>query len=139
MVGKIEGNSFRLHRRKYALWYRDYFVPAFWGNLESQPSGTRIEGDFHLAPYALVGMGAWLALATTMFVLLSIPAIVAIITGRKVSDGVWEEVVLPPIAVLLGLVLPRWTRWWHSEDRAIILDFLCNTLSATVDASSKAR
>jgi hypothetical protein len=138
MVGKIEGNSFRLHRRKYTLWYREYTVPAFWGSVVSQAGGTRIEGYFHLAPYGQVLRGAWLALAAAMFVLLTIPTLVDVIGGRKLgNDGAWE-IVFPPIAVLWGIVFPHWVLWWHNEDRPIIQDFLCNTLSATIEVPRKA-
>lgn len=138
IVGKVEGTAFRVQKASIHWRSASFFRPAFWGQLVSEADGTRIEGRFRLGPDGQILRGAFLALVAIMFVLLSVPALAGVIRGAKLSnDGVWA-LVFPPIGVLWGVLLPRWALWWNSEDRAVILNFLRKTLSASVQAPPRA-
>jgi hypothetical protein len=46
VLGEIVGNTFHLQKRRY---WRNDFAPHFYGEIQSDPRGTRIVGRFDLA------------------------------------------------------------------------------------------
>jgi hypothetical protein len=57
VLGEVVGNTFRLQKRRY---WRNDFAPHFYGEIQSDPAGTRVEGRFDLADWVRLFMWFWL-------------------------------------------------------------------------------
>src|ERR1700686_3413487 len=57
VLGEVLGNKFRLQKRRY---WRNDFAPYFYGEVQPEPGGTRIEGRFGLSEWVRIFMRFWL-------------------------------------------------------------------------------
>ena len=63
MVGRVEGERFRLRKRRY--WHDD-FAGQFYGRIEAQADGTRIDGYFDFPRWVHWLVRGWLVLAVVI-------------------------------------------------------------------------
>ena len=130
-LGHFRGAEFTVQKRRYS---RNDFAGIFFGELDSEPSGTRIEGYFDVPRWSKYFMRFWLA----GVVLLGIPIFWTTLSGalsgaaEMRADGMWVGLIVPPIMILFGLVLPKLGRLLGRSDERLILNHIKETLSAKI-------
>jgi hypothetical protein len=122
MLGKIQGNKFRLQKRRN---YRNSFAPFFYGQLTNDGVDTLIVGEFRIHPAAKAFMAAW-------FAFLLIFSLMAVILHPQ---GQFEAGRVPLLAVSVGMMvfgvaLVMFSRWLARGEQRAILDFLKVKLEA---------
>lgn len=131
ILGQVGENTFRLRKRRYS---RNDFAGNFYGRVEPEQGGTRIEGYFDTPRWAKYLIRIWLAgavlIGTPIFVgtLLDIATHSYHMTGDK-----WVGLVVPPALVLYGTVLPSLGRLFGKRDRQFILQHIQITLAARLE------
>lgn len=136
VVGRIDGNQFRLRKRVYS--HKDV-AEQFFGRIEAEAGGTRIVGYFDFLPWVGMFMRVWLVMA----MLISVPIFVATVfdlalgahfLAAKGSD--WVGVVVAPAFLVYALVLPKVGRYLGRGGEGYILNFLETKLGARVEGQN---
>jgi len=131
VLGAVWGNSFHLQKRRY---WRNDFSPHFYGEIQSEPAGTRIEGRFDLADWVRLFMWFWLGGVVLIGGAIFVATLSDVIAGSQLETGdAAVSLIVPPSMLLFGIVLPRVGRLLGRGDEAFILDYLQNILSARID------
>lgn len=133
VLGQVWGNSFHLQKRRY---WRNDFAPHFYGEIQSDPAGTRIEGRFDLADSVRLFMWFWLGGVVLIGGAMFVACLSDVIAGSHLVTGdARVGLIVPPAMLLFGIVLTRFGRLLGRGDETFILDHLKNTLSAQIDVS----
>jgi hypothetical protein len=133
VLGEIWGNSFHLQKRRY---WRNDFAPHFYGEIQSDPAGTRIEGYFDLADRVRLFMWFWLGGVVLIGGAIFVASVSDVMAGSHLVTGdAWTGLIVPPAMLLFGIVLPRFGRLLGRDDETFILEYLQNTLSARIDVA----
>jgi hypothetical protein len=131
LLGEIEGNSFRLRKRRYS---RNDFAGQFYARFEPELGGTKIEGFFDYPRWAKYFMRVWLAAAVVIGAPIFVMTLTDVVYGTHHMSGDLSVGLLVPLGLILfGLVLPRIGRLLGKRDERFILHFLQNTLVARMD------
>jgi|SRR5215831_488464 len=131
VLGAVWGNSFHLEKRR--LWRND-FAPSFYGKLQPEASGTRIEGRFDLADWVRFFMWFWLGGVVLIGGAVFVSSLFDYMAGgHKMTDDARIGLIVPPAMLLFGIALPRFGRLLGRDDETFILGHLQNTLSARID------
>jgi len=131
VLGAVWGNSFHVQKRRY---WRNDFALNFYGELQPEASGTRIEGRFDLADWVRLFMWFWLGGVVLIGGAIFVATLSEIIAGSQLETGdAAVSLIVPPAMLLFGIVLPRLGRLLGRSDETFILDHLQNTLSARID------
>lgn len=128
ILGRIEGNEFRLHRRRY--WHNS-FGPVLFGRITDDGKGARIEAywDTWLGPR--VFMQAWLGFAVIVGTIIFFSSITEAIHSRSVAhDNLWLGLVVPPMLVLFGFLFPRIGAVLSAHEKKYVVRLLEMTLLA---------
>jgi|ERR671922_979238 hypothetical protein len=128
ILGKIAGNEFRLHKRRY--WHNS-FGPVLFGRMTPDGRGTLIEAYWEVWKAVRIFMRIWLGLA----VLFGTPAFFVVLkcvldphcTDR---EGLWVGLIVPPALILWGFVLPRLGDAFGFHERKHVVQLLARTLVA---------
>ena len=131
VLGEVTGTTFRLQRRRY--WHND-FAPNFYGEIQTEASGSRIEAHFDVSRWVRTFMRFWLAgvvlLGGPIFVL----SVLDYFTGSHHTSGDNRiGLIVPPALVLWGFLLPRIGRWFGVGDERFLLEFVQQTLAAQIE------
>jgi hypothetical protein len=131
LLGEVGENSFKVQKRKY---YRNDFAGQFYARFAPEPGGTRIEGYFDYPRWARYFMRIWLAFA----VLVGTPILVGTLSdvvrnSHYMSGDKWVGLILPPVLVLFGTVLPKFGRLLGKRDERFMLEHIQNTLAARIE------
>lgn len=130
VLGEIRGNEFRLQKRRY---WRNDFAPQFYGRLQAEPSGTKIEGYFDLSRWVKRFMRWWLAGVVLLASPIAVLALLDMVRGsHHLSEGSspWVGVLVPPGMIVFGILLPKFGRLMGHPEESFILGFLERTLAA---------
>jgi hypothetical protein len=128
ILGKFGEGVFRLQKRRH--WHND-FSPYFYGRIESEQGGTKIEGYFDAARWAKLFMRIWLAAAVVFGVPIFALTLFDVATGSHyVSGDTWVGLLVPPGLVAFGILLPKLGRLLSRPEERAILEYLQNTLAA---------
>jgi hypothetical protein len=126
ILGRIEGNDFRLYRRRY--WHNS-FGPVLFGRMTSDGPGTSIEGYWEMWRSVRVFMRIWLAFATLIGTPLFFSVLKCAISDRCTDrENLWVGLVVPPALVLWGLLLPRIGQALSFHERKHVIELLERTL-----------
>ena len=122
MLGKIQGNKFRLQKRRN---YRNSFAPFFYGQFTNDGADTLIVGEFRMHPATRVFMAVW-------FAFLLIFSLVAVILPPQDQ---FEAGRVPLLAtsigmMVFGIALVLFSRRLASGEQKAFLDFLKVKLEA---------
>lgn len=132
VLGEVWGNSFHLQKRR--RFSRNDFAPNFYGELQPEAGGTRIEGRFQMADWVQFFMWFWLGGVVLIGGAMFVACVSDVMAGSHLVTGdAWIGIIVPPSMLLFGIVLPRFGRMLGRGDEAFILDHLQNTLSARID------
>ena len=131
LLGEVGEKTFKLQKRKY---YRNDFAGQFYARFAPEPGGTRIEGYFDYPRWARYFMRIWLAFA----VLVGTPIFVGTLSdvvrnSYYVSGNKWVGLIVPPVLVLVGTVLPKVGRLLGKGDERFMLEHIQNTLAARIE------
>jgi len=130
-LGDVGEDSFKVQKRKY---YRNDFAGQFFARFAAEPGGTRIEGYFDYPRWARYFMRIWLALA----VLVGTPIFVGTLTDRVtgshyMSGDNWVGLIVPPMLMLFGTMLPKFGRLLGKSDERFMLEHIQNMLAARIE------
>ena len=128
ILGKIAGNQFRLHKRRY--WHNS-FGPALFGRVMPDGRGTLIEAYWEVWKAVRVFMRIWLAFVV-LFSAPLFPSALKCAMGYKctIQGDYWVGVIVPPALVLFGVLLPRIGSALGFHERKEIAGLLERTLVA---------
>jgi len=105
IVGRIGGNEFRLHKRRY--WHNS-FGPVLFGRVTSHGRGSLVEGYWGMARWTRMFMRVWIIFAIVVGTPILFDSLKCMgSAGCKVRGDWWIGVAVPPALVLWGLLLPR--------------------------------
>lgn len=128
ILGRIAGNEFRLHKRRY--WHNS-FGPVLYGRVVPSDGGTSIEAYWDMWPAVRLFMRIWFVLVALMglpILVLSIRE--AISKGFVRGDDLWVGLIVPPALMLWGVLLPRLGAALGFHERKHIVQLLERTLLA---------
>lgn len=132
-LGKVGENTFRLQKRRH---WRNDFAPRFYGQIQPEPGGTKIEGYFDVARWAKLFMRLWLAAAVALGAPVFVLTLLDVTMGsRNISGDTWVGLVVPPALVAFGILLPKLGRLLGRAEERAILEHLQNTLAARLEDS----
>jgi hypothetical protein len=136
ILGRIAGNEFRLHKRRY--WHNG-FGPVLYGRVRSDGQGAVIEAYWDMAPVARASMQIWLIFAGLIGALIFFRSLMQLL-GRKtpVYENLWIGLVVSPAMILFGLYLPRLGAQLSFHERKHVLELLNRALVAA-EARFRAR
>jgi len=128
VVGRIEGNEFRLHERRY--WHNS-FGPVLFGRITADGRGSLIEAYWEMWRSVRIFMRIWLGFAVLMGAPIFLYSLNCAIS-RKCSDqeALWLGLIVPLGLVLWGLLLPRLGAALSFHERKHIVELLERTLVA---------
>ena len=131
ILGEVCMNTFRLQKRRIS---RNDFAGHFYGTIEPEPGGTRIEGYFAAPRWARYFMRIWIAFAVICGVPIFVSSLRDALTNqRELGDDLWVGLVVPPLPILVGTLLPRVTQRFGRGDRRTIIEFVRQIAAAKVD------
>jgi hypothetical protein len=131
ILGEVNGNSFRLRKRRYS---RNDFAGQFYARFEAELGGTKIEGFFDYSRWAKYFMRVWLAAAVVIGAPIFVMILADAVSGTHHMNGdLWVGLLVPPSLIFFGLILPRVGRLIAKGDERFILYFLQNTVVARMD------
>jgi hypothetical protein len=131
LLGEVSEDSFRLRKRRYS---RNDFAGQLYARFEPEPGGTRIEGYFDVPRWAKYFMRIWLACAVLIAAPIFVMTMIDLRTGTHYMTGdLRVGLVVPPVLVLCGIVLPKFGRLLGKGDERFILEFVQNTLAARIE------
>ncbi len=131
MLGEVRTNTFILQKRRIS---RNDFAGHFYGTIEPEPSGAKIEGHFAAPRWARYFMRLWIALAVIFGAPVFIGSLRDVLRNeRAVGGDLWVGLVVPPFLVFVGTVLPRMTQRFGRGDRRMMIEFVQQIGAAEVD------
>lgn len=131
ILGEVVGNTFHLHKRRYC---RNDFAPHFYGEIQSDPAGTRIEGRFDLSDWVRLFMWFWLGGVVLIGGSIFLFSLSEVMTGSRHVDGdARVGLIVPPAMAVFGILLPRFGRLMGRGEETFILEHLQNILNARIE------
>jgi hypothetical protein len=131
LLGEVRENTFRLQKRRYS---RNDYAGQFYGTIEGETGGSRIQGYFDAPRWAKYFMCFWLAGAVLCGAPIFVLTLLDVLTGSHHTAGdTWVGLVVPPSLILFGTVLPKVGRVFGRGDRKFMLEFLQQTVAARVE------
>jgi hypothetical protein len=128
VVGRIAGNEFRLHKRRY--WHNS-FGPVLFRRATSHGRGSLVEGYWDMTRWTRMFTRVWIIFAIVMGTPILFDSLKCLErAGCKVHGDWWVGVVVPPALVLWGLLLPRLGAVLSFHERKHIVQLLEQTLGA---------
>ena len=122
MLGKIQGNKFRIQKRRD---YRNSFAPFFYGQLTNDGADTLIEGEFRMHPVAKAFMAVWFAF------LLIFSLMAAILPPQSQFEAGRVPLLAASVGMMaFGVALVLFLHRLASGEQKAILDFLKVKLEA---------
>ena len=124
--GKIEGNRIELRKRRSFFWRND-FAPHLFAELTPSGAGTKIEGHFGVSSWVSGFMIAWMIFVAIVGGIGFVAALNAILSGHRFGEkgsDAMVGVIVPPIMLLFGFLMPRigyYFSFWHEKE---LLDFV---------------
>jgi hypothetical protein len=131
VLGEVRENTFKLQKRRYS---RNDFAGQFYGTIEAEAGGSRIQGYFDAPRWARYFMRFWLTFAVVCGAPIFVLTLLDVLTGSHHTTGdTWVGLVVPPALFVFGTVLPKIGRAFGRGDRRFILEFLQQTVAARVE------
>ncbi|MGA8878690.1 MAG: hypothetical protein WCC25_16240 [Candidatus Korobacteraceae bacterium] len=131
LLGEVGENTFEVQKRKY---YRNNFAGRFYGRFAPELGGTRIEGYFDYPRWSRYFMWIWLSLAVLLGTPIFAGTLRGLITGSNYMKGdEWVGLIVPPVLVLFGILLPKVGRLLGKSDERFMLEHIRNTLAARIE------
>ena len=131
ILGEVNMNKFRLQKRRVS---RNDFAGHFYGEIEAESGGAKIEGYFAAPRWARYFMRIWLGLAVIIGAPIVVSTLRDVITNqRKLSGDLWVGLVVPPLLIFFGTGLPRMAQRLGKGDRRTLINFVQQVGAAKVD------
>ena len=131
LLGEVGENTFKILKRKY---YRNDFAGQLYAQFAPEPGGTRIEGYFDYPRWARYFMRVWLAFTVLVGTPIFVGTLKDVVRNSDYTSGdKWMGLVVPPVFVLFGSVLPKFGRLLGKRDERFMLEHIQNTLSARLE------
>ncbi len=127
VLGDIESSQFRVQKRRYS---RNDFAGHFYGRIQAESSGSRIEGYFDWPKWARWYMRIWLSFAVLVGIPIFAETVWNIGSGKTQWANDWVGIVVPPVLILFGLVMPKIGRLFGKKDRRFLVEYVQHSLMA---------
>jgi hypothetical protein len=127
VLGNIESSQFRVQKRRYS---RNDFAGHFYGRIQAESSGSRIEGYLDWPKWARWYMRIWLTFAVLVGIPLFAETLWNILSGKALWADDWVGIVVPPGLILFGLVMPEIGRLFGKKDRQFLVEYVHHSLMA---------
>jgi len=122
ILGRIEGNEFRLHKRRH--WHNSW-GPVLFCRITPYGRGALIEGYWGTWKWPRIYMQVWLMAAAILGMPIFFATLYQLITGKSVIRGdVWVGLVVPPSMLVFGWLLPRLGAALSFHERKHIVELL---------------
>src|ERR1700730_12879041 len=129
-LGEVAENTFEVQKRKY---YRNDFAGRFYARFVPEQGGTRIEGYFDYQRWARYFMRIWLSFAVLVGTPIFIGTLSDVVRNSNCMSGdKWVGLIVPPVLVLFGTVLPKFGRLLGKSDERFMLEHIQNALAARI-------
>jgi hypothetical protein len=125
VLSKFDGDQFTLWKRKY---YRNDFVPYFYGALTPEAAGTRIEGRFDMNKFTKIFMRVWLAFVA----LTGLPVVYSALSNGRNADALFGAEVAGGM-LAFGFLMPKFGQLIGKGQERYLREFLETTLAARAD------
>ena len=128
ILGRIQGNEFRLHKRRY--WHNSV-GPVLFGRAVAGGRETRIEAYWDTWRGPRVFMRIWLGFAVIIGTPLFFVSLRDLIRQKSLAqNNTWLGLVVPLVFVLWGVLFPRIGAALSAHEKAPLLQMLEQALSA---------
>jgi hypothetical protein len=128
ILGRIAGNEFRLHKRRY--WHNS-FGPVLYGRVAGDERGTTIEAYWDILRATRISTRIWLLFAALIGTPLFVKSLVQLLDAKTHATGEsWVGLVVPPAMILFGLLLPELGALLSFHERKQVLEMLHRVLVA---------
>jgi hypothetical protein len=128
ILGRIEGNEFRLHKRRY---WRNSFGPVLFGRVANDGRGALVEAYWDTWRWPRVFMRFWLGFAIVVGTPIFFASVRDAIREKSVThDNLWLGFVVPLVLVLWGLLFPRLGAALSSYEKKDVVQLIEQTLQA---------
>lgn len=122
VLGEMKGLSFVLQKRRY---YKNGGAPFLFGTFHSENGGTRLDGYFDCHPWARVAFRAM----NVLFLISCVPLFFASLAQafglhKTMQGNLWVGLVVPPILLLSGFLIPRIGYWLGKREERYLTTFL---------------
>jgi hypothetical protein len=137
ILGEVGFDSFRLRKR---ISYRNDFARQFYGRLEPETGGTRIEGHFGIRLFPKIFMTIWFSGVISIGAIIFVETVRDLLRGGRPFDNhPWIGLLAPPGMLLFGIGLLWFCLWLSRSGEEFILQHLKTTLSARVEQPDSIR
>jgi hypothetical protein len=131
LLGEVGENTFKILKRTY---YRNDFAGHLYAQFAPEPGGTRIDGYFDYPPWARYFMWIWLAFAVLVGTPMFVGTLSDVVRNSPYTSGdKWVGLIVPPVLVLFGTVLPKFGRLLGKRDERFMLEHIQNILAARIE------
>jgi hypothetical protein len=111
------------------IYYRNDFRPYFYGRLNPETQGARLEGRFNMSLWARTFMTIWLGFVA----IASVPALMVFFRDSNLPLNRRLFDLIPVGMFAFGLLLLKFGVWLGKNQERFILDSLQTALSAHVE------
>ncbi len=128
ILGRIAGNEFRLHKRRY--WHNS-FGPVLYGRVAGDELGTTVEAYWDILRGARISMRIWLLFAALIGTPIFIRSMLELLDyNTRMNGNLWVGLVVPPAMILFGLLLPQLGEALSFHEKKQVLEVLNRALVA---------
>ena len=124
VAGRVVGRGVKIERHPSLTRQRGAFATVFYGIIQDEGEGSRLEGHFQLHPVGRLFVAAWTVLSTLLALALLFAG--ALRAGQESSAQDALPFLLPVLLPFLGLGLAHWQRRRGRQDEAAIRGWLDN-------------
>jgi len=126
ILGRIAGNEFRLHKRRY--WHNS-FGPVLYGRVTNDGHGAAIEAYWDVLRATRISMRIWLLFAALIGTPMFLRCVMQLLDAKThVTGELWVGLIVPPAMILFGLLLPELGALLSFHERKQVLEMLHRVL-----------
>jgi len=127
IIGKFKGNKFRLNKR---IYYRNSFIPYFYGEVVKVEGGSEIIGEFKMHPLVRIFMGVWFAGVGFSF-LTGLYSYCFPGSGNGNNHPLGWGGLIPLAMIAFGVLLVKSGQWFERNSKVDIIEFLNHCAGAS--------
>jgi len=129
IVGRIVGQEFRLHKRRY--WHND-FAPVLYGRMIPWGKGTHIEAYWNMRRLVRISLRIWLIFVSLISAPILVQTLGELLRGASPWRGnLWVGLLVPIALPMWGLLMPHIGAALSSREKPVIVQTLQRALVAT--------
>ncbi|GEM_PF-5201084 len=116
-IGRFKKNDFQLRKR---IYYRNSFIPVFYGRVGETPQGSEIRGEFRMALSVRIFMGFWFSFVGLAF----IPTLFLLTRPGVPYGKIWLGLLGLLAMLALGMGMVKFGQWLARGHIGLITQYL---------------